>query len=52
MLTQRKNIIRNFYRQNEISLDHNDFNSYILYHSIYCLFSSIMTYDLMMAQWR
>ena len=38
------------YRQNETSLNHNNFNVYVLYYSIYCRVSSITTYDLMMAQ--
>ena len=35
--------------KNDISLNHNNFNVYILYHSICCIVSSIKTYDLMMA---
>ena len=45
----KKNVIMSFYRKNEISLNQNNFNIYILYHSIYRMVSSIKTYELMMA---
>jgi len=42
-------VLRSFYGQNEISLNHNNFNVHTFYHSIYCIVSSIKTYDMLMA---
>jgi len=35
-----------------VKLNYYDFNIYIFYHSIYCIVSSIQTYELMMDWWR